>query len=118
MVGKIGFIISLLAAVVNYGAAPLLFWLSVATAVIILVSGYASSYIIARPKIKEHKQSVLQMKQNRATNEEIEEFMKCPKESVEFDYKAVPTWISIINLLAIVAGLILFILGIINKVGS
>ena len=42
MVGKIGFIISLLAAVVNYGAAPLLFWLSVATAVIILVSGYAS----------------------------------------------------------------------------
>jgi hypothetical protein len=41
----------------------------------ILAFGYASSYIIARPDIKEYKETVYKMLRDGATDEEIEKFM-------------------------------------------
>ena len=119
MVGKIGFILSLLAAIVNYSTNRLLyFWLSVATAVTILLSGYMSSYIVSRPHIKKYKESVSQLEQEGSTNEEIEAFMDHPMNNGAFNKNVVPTWISIITLLAIMSGLILLILGIIDRAVS
>lgn len=60
-----------------------------------IISGYVSSYIAARPKIKAYKQTVTQMERNGASDEEIKAYMDRPIEDVTFDYKAILAWISI-----------------------
>jgi hypothetical protein len=67
MVGKAGIIISLITAIINYGTSrPLFFLLSVVAAVVTVVSGYVSSYIVARPEIKAYNQTVVQMKNSKS----------------------------------------------------
>lgn len=109
MLGKIGIVVALIAAFLNYGT--VLFWLSLAAALVNFTSSYARSYLIGRPEIIKFKQTVRQMEQDGASEEEIMEYMDRPVTNPELDSEAAPTWISIVTLISIVSAFAFFIIG-------
>lgn len=99
MLGKIGFVVSIIAAIMNYlNGDSLYFWLSIANGLIILIFGYLASYKIAKPEIEKFKNTVWEMEANRATDEESS-----------------PTWIIVLLTLAIIGSFILLGIGIKNR---
>lgn len=116
MFPKIGIIVSFIAAIVNYNTDyHIFFWISIINGLFVFISSCSISYIIARPKIKEHKQIIREMEQRGNTSEEIEEFIDSDIKSSGLDNKEIPTWIAIINFLAIVMAFLLLVIGIINR---
>jgi hypothetical protein len=117
MVGKIGIAVCVLAAIVLYGTGKtVLFWLAIASSVILFSTGFLMSYIVARPDMKSFREAVRQMELDGATKEEIIGFMNSPmEETAEYDYKDVPNWIPAIALVSQLAGIVLLITGIIIR---
>lgn len=116
MFAKIGIILSIIATIVYYSTGyNFLFWLSIADGLIIFISSYAISYIIARPIIKENKKIIQEMKQRGNTSEEIGESIDSNKKIGELSNKRIPTFIAIINFIAIIIAFFLLIIGIFNR---
>ncbi len=99
MHGKIGFVVSIIAAIMNYlNGDSLYFWLSIANGLIILIFGYLASYMIAKPEIEKFKNTVWKIETN-----------------VETDEESTPTWSIILLTLTIIGSFILLSIGIKNR---
>lgn len=70
MLAKISIVIAIIAAIIHKKGIYL--WLSIAAGLVIVIFGYLSSYIVARPVIEAFKRAVRDMEEQGATTEEIE----------------------------------------------
>lgn len=113
MVAKIGVGICVLAAILLYGAG-ILFWLAIISALVILIAGFAGAYIAAAPEMRKTEATAYRMESEGASDEEIIAFIDRPGEP-EFD--PIPTWSPVISLIGVIAGVGLFIAGIVIRFG-
>lgn len=113
MVAKIGVVICILAAILLYDAG-ILFWLSIISALAILIAGFAGAYIATTPEMRRTEAIAYQMELEGASDEEIIAFIDKPGEP-KFD--PIPIWSPVISLAGVIAGVGLFIAGIVARFG-
>ncbi len=108
-----------LAAVLLYGREPkFLFWLALAIALFVLITGM-SIFLLARKSAIERREITIALRQlEGASKRHIQELTAEPimLEHDDFGDEVVPTWLSITNFLAVLVGGILFITGIIIRI--
>ena len=112
MLAKISIVVAIISAIIHKRGIYL--WLSIAAGLVIVIFGYLSSYIVARPAIEAFKQAVRDMEEQGATTEEIEAFMDRDEDHSELNKEKGPTWILIIITIASIGAFVLLGIGIVN----
>jgi hypothetical protein len=113
MVGKIGVVICVLAAILLYGTGAL-FWLAILSTLAILIAGFSGAYIAAMPEMRKTEATSYQMEFEGASDEEIIAFINRPDDP-EFD--PILIWSPVISLVGVIAGVGLLIAGVVIRFG-
>lgn len=116
MVGKIGVAICVLAVILLYGTGAL-FWLAILSALVILIAGFAGAYIAAKPEMRKTEDTARQMELEGASNEQILEFINRSDDPASYEFDSIPVWVPGISLIGVIAGVGLFIAGIVIRFG-
>ena len=117
MFAKIGIVICIAASIINYGNnRPVLFWLSITALIVTFTSSLASSLIKTRPAVKQMEKEFRQMQARGVPKKDIDAFLAKKTDIKSVSLASVPTWVPSLTLISIVAGIILLIIGIVNRI--